>query len=75
MRAADRCGAAYVRYIQGHAVQLSFPAGPLAHLTFNQVVAGSIPARPTNRSMTYSNKKISILPMKCNSPNEGIRFS
>ena len=24
------------------------------HLTFNQVVAGSIPARPTNKSTTYS---------------------
>jgi len=23
------------------------------HLTFNQVVAGSIPARPTNKSITY----------------------
>ena len=27
------------------------------HLTFNQVVAGSIPARPTNRSINYDGLK------------------
>ena len=34
------------------------------HLTFNQVVAGSIPARPTNKSITYECLKKAVVRFK-----------
>ena len=52
--------------------------GPLAQLveqlTLNQRVVGSIPTRPTIKTITYSVIKNGDLPMKANSPNEGIRL-
>ena len=43
----------------------SYSLGPLAqlveHLTFNQVVAGSIPARPTNKAHCYKQIAISTI--------------
>ncbi len=38
------------------------------HLTFNQVVAGSIPARPTNKSKTYEWLKKAVVRFKPDCP-------